>query len=256
MTVDPAAGGRVASLRADGHELLVTRPSDQVAPDPMRWGSFPMVPWAGRVRHGRFTHDGRAHRLPIGLPPHAIHGTGYVQPWTVTESSDRTLAITVDLGADWPFGGSAEQRFTVDGPVLTLAMMVTAAAEPMPAMVGWHPWFRREVRGGGALELDFEAGQMYALDREAIPTGDLIDAPPGPWDNCFTAVTQPIVLRWPGLGQLKLSSSCDHWVVYDEPDHALCVEPQTDAPDSFNRHPAVVAAGQSLEATFELRWQT
>ena len=39
---------------------------------PIRWGAYPMAPWAGRIRDGRFTFRGRDVRLPLNLPPHAI----------------------------------------------------------------------------------------------------------------------------------------------------------------------------------------
>ncbi|HEX9992774.1 MAG TPA: hypothetical protein VGB14_07600, partial [Acidimicrobiales bacterium] len=74
--VDPDCGGRIASLTLDGAELLVTE-----GDEPLDWGCFPMAPWAGRVRRGRFRFDGREHQLTVDLPPHAIHGTTYTRPW-------------------------------------------------------------------------------------------------------------------------------------------------------------------------------
>ena len=77
----------------------------------MHWGSFPMVPFAGRVRHGRFTFDGRVHELPIDMPPHAIHGTGYIQPWHVDAVGDSEMSMSCDLA--WELGGRAWQRVEV-----------------------------------------------------------------------------------------------------------------------------------------------
>ena len=50
LTVDPGRGRAddVASWSAV-HELLVTE-----GYGPIRWGSYPMAPWAGRIRDGRF----------------------------------------------------------------------------------------------------------------------------------------------------------------------------------------------------------
>ena len=42
-------------LVIDGHEVLV---GDDDTSDPMRWGCYPMVPWAGRVAYGRFEDCG------------------------------------------------------------------------------------------------------------------------------------------------------------------------------------------------------
>jgi len=44
---------------------------------PLAWGSYPMVPWAGRIRHGRFRFDGEEYELPINFGAHAIHGVGF-----------------------------------------------------------------------------------------------------------------------------------------------------------------------------------
>src|SRR5829696_9768717 len=87
-TVDEEAGGRLASLVVDGHELLVTTGH---LPGPLYWGCYPMAPWAGRVRRGRFTFQGREHRLPINMAPHAIHGTTFTRPWA--RDDDHQLSI-------------------------------------------------------------------------------------------------------------------------------------------------------------------
>ena len=81
--------------------------------------------------------------------------------------------------------------------------------------------------------------------------------PPGPWDDCFTGVHGDPRLVWPGRVELVLSSSCDHWVVYDQRDHAVCVEPQTAPPDFVNLPaPHVVEPGEPLMATMTWRWRT
>ena len=76
LSVSPADGGRFSSLVVDGHELLVTE-----GYGPIRWGCYPMVPFAGRIRDGRFTFRGRAVELPRNLPPHAIHGKLVEELW-------------------------------------------------------------------------------------------------------------------------------------------------------------------------------
>jgi galactose mutarotase-like enzyme len=43
-------------------------------------------------------------------------------------------------------------------------------------------------------------------------------------------------------------------VVFDEPDHAICLEPQTAPPDVFNREPFVVQPGDPLVATATWSW--
>ncbi len=248
VIVDASNGGRLASLSVDDVELLVPPGSD----GPLQWGCYPMVPWAGRVRDGRFEFEGDHHQLPRNLAPHSAHGVGFTSPWSIVDG--RTIGL--DLGSPWPFGGRATQRFDLDDGGLTITMTVEASSR-MPVMVGWHPWFNRSIDGGGGpveARLTFGPSRMYELDSAAIPTGALVAPPPGPWDNCFTSLQHQPTIEWPGILTLGLTSSCDHWVVYTEPAHALCVEPQSDAPDAFNRDPAVIRTGEQLQAWFRIAW--
>jgi aldose 1-epimerase len=246
LEVSPADGGRISSLQIGGRELLLTEGFGPIA-----WGCYPMAPFAGRVREGRFTFGGRSWQLPINWPPHAIHGFVFDRPWRVVD--DRTLAI--DLAAEWPFRGTVEQRFDLsdDGLVATMELVADA---PMPATIGWHPWFRRRLDADGPpVELRFEAESMYVRDAEGIPTGELVAPGPRPWDDCFSGVRPDPMLTWPGALELVIASSCDHWVVYDEPADAVCVEPQTGPPDALNLGPAVVEPERPLVATMEWRWR-
>lgn len=248
VVVDADAGGRLSSLKVGELQLLVVEP----ALGTLQWGSYPMVPWAGRIRGGKFEFGGIAYELPCNIPPHSAHGVGFVSQWTVVDEQTIELA----MAPPWPFGGRVTQRFDLQPEQLTMTMIVEAEVD-MPVMVGWHPWFNRYLQGpDGPVEaaVQFGPAMMYEIDDQAIPTGRLVQPDPPPWDNCFTALEQEPEITWPGLLDLRLSSNCDHWVVYSEPSHALCVEPESAAPDVFNRDPMVVKAGERYEAWFRLRW--
>ena len=241
LTVSPSDGGRLASLVVDGRELLHTGDHTQ---DPLSWGAYPMVPYAGRVDHGAFRFEGRAFQLPVTLGPHAIHGTGYLAAWD--EQPDGS--IVHEFPGEWPFRGRAVQRFELTDDDVTCHLEVHAD-EPMPVSVGWHPWFIRPV------EVELHAGHMYERDDTGIPTGRLVTPPAGPWDDCFRDLTSDPVLRWPGGPTVTISSNLDHWVVFDMPTHALCVEPQSAPPDVFNHVPPVVVPGEPLRAWMRLSWR-
>lgn len=251
--VDLDHGGRLASLIVDGHELLVTRSESPTPDDLLSWGAYPMVPWAGRVDRGRFRFRDKDHQLPINLAPHAIHGTGFAAQWRLVD--DSTIGYRFDQ--PWPFAGTVVQSFTLAPDFLETTMTVTAE-DSMPLLVGWHPWFRRRLiasNGTGTdAVVDFGSPSMYELDQRAIPTGRLVSCPPGPWDNCFTGLDRDPRLRWPGLLEVTLSSSSDHWVVFDERPYAICVEPQSGAPNEFNRHPTVLESGQSVSVWYRMAW--
>jgi len=247
VVLDPERGGRLASLRVDGLELLV-QPDERS--DPMRWGCYPMVPWAGRVREGRFRFRGETYELPLDAPPHAIHGVGYRRAWRV-EGPGR---LSLDLDGGWPFGGRADHDVALTPEALTLTMTVTAGDRAMPVMAGWHPCFRPVLERGTRAELHLPATCIWERDETGIPSGRTVPVPDHPWDDCFGGFRGDPTITWPGAVALTMRSSCPTWVVYDEDPRLVCVEPQTDAPDAFNRDPAVLEPGDRLRVEFVLEW--
>lgn len=227
VTIDHEHGGRLSSLTVAGHELLVG-PTDPNA-DPTSWGCFPMAPFAGRIREGRFDFEGRRVELPANMAPHAIHGTTHTRRWESTGPG----ALRCDLGTTWPWPGVAHQQVELTPHALLLTLRVEASAGPMPVSAGWHPWFRRRL-GDVDVDLVVPAERMWRRDPAGIPDGTLVEPPPGPWDDCFTAFIGPVELRWPGALHLYVDSDCEHVVVFDEPTHAVCVEPQSAPPDAHN----------------------
>jgi len=251
IVVDPKAGGRVISLCVYGLELLKQATAVDGQVDPMAWGCFPMVPWAGRIRNAQFTFEGKTWHLPESMPPHAIHGTTYLLDW----QQDNESQISVSLGKDWPFSGRAIQHFKLDDEKLTLRLEVHTQDKPFPCSIGWHPWFNRQLAKGQPLELLFDAEAMYVKDEAGIPTGDTCAQPKGPWDDCFTGLRQTPKLMWPGALQVELRSTVDHWVVFNEREEALCVEPQTAPPNALNLSPYIVTTNTPLIAEYVFSWQ-
>jgi aldose 1-epimerase len=253
LEVDSASGGRMASLIVDGSDLLARTGSGA-----LYWGCYPMVPFPGRIRDGTFEFDGRRIELPRNLPPHAIHGTVMDRPWTVVD--DQTLSI--DLGPTWPFAGRVTQRFALGDDELRVSLTLEAD-EPMPGAVGWHPWFPRRLTGSASwpaapsppAELHFDAARMFVRDASGIPTGELVEPTARPWDDCFTGLRSAPTLTWRDVLSLEMTSSCDYWVVYDEPADTICVEPQSSPPDFVHLDPVVVTPGQPLTATMTWRWR-
>ncbi|MGI8793413.1 MAG: aldose 1-epimerase [Acidimicrobiales bacterium] len=255
IDIDPESGGRVAQIAVDGFELLVPA-SDRA----FGWGMFPMAPFAGRIRHGRFSYMGAEHALPLTLAPHAIHGTLLDRTWTVDGVSDSAAHLSVMLDDPWPYRGTISHHIEVgsDGDAGWLTVrLVVVAVDAMPVTLGWHPWFRRRLDRGRPLALSFAATSMYERDGEGMPTGRLVDPSPGPWDDCFTGLSAAPVLTWPDALVLEFEQMADHLVVYDVPEHAVCVEPQTGPPDAVNLGLAApLEAGGRLSTECTVRWRT
>jgi aldose 1-epimerase len=259
VVLDPAAGGRIASIRVDGLELLVTE-----GPGPVAWGCYPMVPWAGRVRDGVLRWRGEEHRLPTNvLPPHAIHGTLLETAWQVMDAGSDAATLAADLAAPWPFGGRAIHRITLSPGSLRAELEVQAGDRPMPAIVGWHPWFPRLLRDGtGAavgepVVVDLDAGAMLRRGADGLPDGAMVrPIPPGPWDDCFVDLAAAPGVHWPGALEVRIASDAPWWVVYTENPTGVCVEPQTGPPNGLNTaEHVVVAPGVPLVASMALGWR-
>lgn len=250
VTVRPGNGGRVSGLRVGGVELL--RQGD-------RFGCFPMVPWCGRIRDGRFRDGASVHQLPLTAPPHAIHGTARDTAWRTARRSADEAVLTCDLAEPWPYPGRVTQQFTLTEDGLTLSMAVEAYESSFPAQLGWHPWFNRTLGGpdeAGAVRLGFTAAWQEERGDDHLPTGKRVDPRPGPWDDCFGMPDGvDVTLTWPGRLELRVTSREEWVVVYDEQREAVCVEPQTGPPDGLNTSPRLVTPLEPLEATTTWTWR-
>ncbi|KOT65097.1 aldose epimerase [Streptomyces rimosus subsp. rimosus] len=258
VTVDPANGCRLASLRIGGTEVL-----RQGA----KYGSFPMVPWCGRIKEGRFRNGGEVHQMPVNSPPHAIHGTGRDLAWKTARADATSAAFTYELldpdAAPWPYPGRVTQlvELAEDGGSLTLTMGVEASGDSFPAQAGWHPWFLRRLGEEGErsedVRIDFSAAWQEERGEDHLPTGRRIDPRPGPWDDCFGMPDGvDVTLTWPDRLELKVTSRAEWVVVYDEQEAAVCVEPQSGPPNGLNTMPRLVTPIDPLEISTTWSWRT
>ncbi|CAL9464367.1 aldose epimerase [Streptomyces radiopugnans] len=250
VTVDPAHGCRISSLRIDGTEVL--RQGE-------RYGAFVMVPWCGRTRQGRFLNGGERYQLPVTAGQHAIHGTVRGVPWHTVRSDGRTASFYRDLTDPWPWPGRVTQvvELAEDGGGLTLTLGVETTGDSFPAQAGWHPWFLRNLgQGGQDVVLDFAPAWQEERGEDHIPTGRRVEPRPGPWDDCFGMPDGvDVTLTWPGELELKVASRAEWVVVYDEQPEAVCVEPQTGPPDGLNSHPRLVTPIDPLEVSTVWSWR-
>ncbi|GHK04255.1 aldose epimerase family protein [Streptomyces sp. NPDC003753] len=246
VVLAPGNGGRVRSLRIGGTELL--RQGE-------RFGCFPMAPWCGRVRDGRFRNGGTVQQMPLNAPPHAIHGTVRDGVWRVARAEPAEAVLTYDLVAPWPYAGRVTQLAALTEDALTLTMSVETYDDSFPAQIGWHPWFHRSL-GGEDVRIDFDPAWQEERGDDHLPTGNRVDPKPGPWDDCFGMPGGvDVTLTWPGQLELKVTSREEWVVVYDEQPEAVCVEPQTGPPDGLNTLPRLVTPIEPLEATTTWTWR-
>ncbi|MFI6287263.1 aldose 1-epimerase [Streptomyces sp. NPDC051018] len=246
LTVDPQGGCRAASLTIGGVELL--RQGG-------RYGSFPMVPWCGRVENGVFRNGADVHQLPVNSPPHAIHGTVRDIPWRTNRAGKDEAVFTCELGEPWPYPGRVTQMFQLSDDSLTLTTAVEAYENSFPAQAGWHPWFRRNL-GHADARLVFDPAWQEERGGDHLPTGRRIDPKPGPWDDCFGMPDGvSVTLSWPEQLELTVTSRAEWVVIYDEQADWICVEPQSGPPNGLNTLPRLVTPIDPLEISTTWSWR-
>lgn len=288
VVVSPTSGGRIRQIFVSGVGLLAESIDDD--PRSTGWGSFPMAPWAGRIRNGRFDFLGESivldlnHQDRTGVgggvlsPPvsgtldddddgiehrdrHAIHGTTFTRPWRldadVTPSHlSGADASRIEMSCDlvgslsWPFAGVARQTITVEPHRIELAMSVESTDGAV--FPASLGWHPWFAKPD---RLDFDPVAMYEQDAAGLPTGRLVEPPSGPWDDCFVNHV-PVRLHYDRAvaSTVTVSSPADHWVLFDRLGHATCVEPQTGPPDAPTVRPKVVAPGAPLHMTMTIAW--
>ncbi|CAM5519273.1 Aldose 1-epimerase OS=Streptomyces alboniger OX=132473 GN=CP975_18550 PE=4 SV=1 [Streptomyces alboniger] len=246
VTVQPGNGCRIGSLRIGGVELL--RQGE-------KYGSFPMVPWCGRIRDGRFRDGAVVRQMPLNSPPHAIHGFARNAEWRTARASGTEAVFTYDLAEPWPHPGRVTQIVELTAEALTLRLGIETYGDSFPAQAGWHPWFNRSLDGAD-VRIAFSPAWQEERGADHLPTGHRIDPKPGPWDDCFGMPDGvDVTLTWPERLEVNVRSREQWVVVYDEQEAAVCVEPQTGPPDGLNTMPRLVTPIEPLETSTTWTWR-
>lgn len=227
----------MTELVLGGHSLLVPRGGR----DPMWWGAFVMAPWASLLKDAVETPSG-VFRPPAG--DDAWHGTARHAQWNEVGAG---IAET-ELGAPWPGGGCARIRVTFDDSVLQLELSVTAGKAGMPAAVGWHPWFVREISGSVVQVHVDETTRTQERDGADAPTGRWV-VPTRRWNDGVR--TGPVTLEYPGVGSLRMRWSSPFAILFTESAQGVCVEPTTSPPERLEHF---LAPGEELLLAIRLSW--
>jgi aldose 1-epimerase len=269
-TIAPDEGGMLLSLRIRGRELLVQR---RAGTEPVpTFGSFLMAPWVGELSLGQIEFRGQRARIPPNKGRHAIHGFVATGSWEVAAAGPTAARLVRDLPTPWPFGGRVTQDISLDPEGITLTAEIRAGDQPMPAALGWHPWFA--CPDPDAVRVGVAAPNELELDDELLPTGtirqvqgdsDLRGAPilgHRRLDTVFVGAVSPAVLAIPGLElRLDFDPAIETVVVYTSPG-AVCIEPWSAWPDAFRMatagHPSgavVLEPGETLRRWTRWEWR-
>jgi len=269
----PELGAAVATLRYQGRDVL--RPTAPGASDPFETAAFALAPFANRIANGRFRVGDRELWIPRNAPDqaHPLHGHAWRKPWRVESAARDSAVLSFEHPADsWPWRYSVMQTLTLRGDSLEVSLSLeNRDATPMPAGLGWHPYFHKGQ--GATLRAHLEG--VWLTDEEYLPERLGQGTRFGQWgrgdevargelvDHCHTG--------WPGVAEILLpekglrlaltASRALRWLhIYSPPGKDFfCVEPVSHMPNAVNRSapPAVTGAkllapGERLEARVTL----
>jgi len=273
LELDPEKGGFIRSLRSAGRDIFHPA-KDGLWPYETIGGCFALLPYSNRIRGGQFKWHGQRVILDATdfRTPHALHGLGWVRPWSVVEAGTSSVIIGLSVSdSAWPAAFEVRQLISLFGDRLEMKMtMINRGSIPAPAGMGWHPWFPKTP----GTRLQFSADHVWLTSDPGLPEAKVVI--PDQWcfdrpalvgerglDHCFGGWKGRCGVSHDTYGcDIEAGPSLGHAVVYT-PENApcFCFEPVSHANDPFHSEVksdgsglTELAPGERLEASMVIRW--
>lgn len=256
----PETGASLAfgRIRYNGVWMDVLRPTPETQyGNSSQCSSFIMLPWANRIRGGKFTFQNTDYQLETTPDDGtARHGDVRKRTWEVEEAHSKMIRLTFDssahLNINFPFAFSAEVEYTVDKQdFITRLTLRNEDTRPMPAGFGHHPYFVRPA-GDNAPRLQIPCQRYFDLPPDFMPTAAPVPVIPrldfrqmrplddAPLNDLLTGrlKEEPVRLLYPAW-QTEIRMDYDdlfqHVLVFTpENEPSVAIEPMTMASDGFN----------------------
>lgn len=216
---------------------------------------FPLIPYAGRLRNGRFRFAGNEYRFPLNAAPerHSSHGDGWTRPWDLMHLDRRTAIMRLGAEDSAPLQYEATQSISVTSQRVRVALSSrNVGTQPIPMGLGLHPYFANRAQAvvtanlPGHWRWDDElmpiAQQKNPL-AGALASGSEVTGLPVAAE--FTGWDGRAVIDWPALGlrvELTTTPALRHVVMWlPVGESFFCFEPICHATDALNEYPGTVA---------------
>jgi aldose 1-epimerase len=192
VSVLPSLGNRVSEMKVHGKNILFFPSTDLAAlqKTPDLSGKPFLAPWANRLNEEAFWANGKKYTFNMTLGnvrgPIPIHGLlANSDLWEVTEvSADRNSAHVTsrllfwkhpELMAQWPFAHEYEMTYRVAKGMLEVKLTVTnLSAEPMPIVLGFHPYYRIPDVPRDQWVANIPARKIVVADSRLVATGEFM----------------------------------------------------------------------------------
>jgi aldose 1-epimerase len=264
-TLCPGLGNNLIRLYdkvAKREVLRVPANPEQLQEAPVHYGTPILMP-PNRIRHGKFTYNGREYLFPLNPAGHHSHGFHRSQPWQVVDqqSSEAQASITCqwstashpDIMAFYPHPLLVTATYTLKDTALDLTMTIENQGDsPAPFGLGLHTWFLLDGEPE-KWSLQLPSENIWTLDPLKMPTGELtplneyeaLNSAEGlnlegvDLDTVFRIGehSKTAVLSKPGYAiRYGGSEEIKHWVIYTKgvTEDFICLEPYTWVTDAPN----------------------
>lgn len=193
VSVVPAVGNNSYDMQVNGKPVFWS-PYSSVAEyrdKPTFLGNPFLAPWANRLDHDGYWANGHSYVLNPALKNyrydplhHPIHGLlSYSDAWQVVAATADEGGAQVtsrlefwrypDLMAQFPFAHTIEMTYRLREGVLEVETSIeNVSNEPMPLVIGYHPYFRLAKSQRDQWRVHLAARDRVTLSEALIPTGE------------------------------------------------------------------------------------
>ena len=190
LAIAPGVGNVAYSLTVKGHEVLrfPYASVEEFRKSPRLSGIPFMGPWANRLDEQAFYANGKRYAFDMALGnvrgERPIHGFLSSSPhWEIvdTGADQKSAWVTSrleffrhpDYMAQFPFAHTIHMTYRLaDGAVEVATRVANMSAEPMPVVIGYHPYFRLTDSSRDEWTVSIGARSEWVLSPEKLPTGE------------------------------------------------------------------------------------
>lgn len=232
-------------------ELLAWSQS-QPTNKPFEVGSFVLVPYSNRLFDGKLLSPSGTITLPSNYPNSdvPVHGLGWKKNWQCIAHDPQRMVLGYSHLSDthWPFAHNCVQTVTLNhGQVEFHLKLQNNGEQPMPAGLGFHPWFALDK----GSQVRFGPSSVWLQDERGWPTQKTPSSGRADFDFTKWRSAQKVIQNhchsdWSGQAELHLhekkltiqlsaSDNLNHLIVYRKPGQDwLCLEPVSHATGAFS----------------------
>ena len=231
-------GAYVESLSLSGIQILKRSTDESMT----HGGCAVLLPYAGRVRKGTYTFQGKKYLLPKNSEGNAIHG--FLKDINLRISKETASALelqTTLVHHGYPSTLDVEIKYEIFDSALSVQCKATnVGAVEAPLSIGFHPYFLAakweiahecKVEKLEMIDKLFPDGKKSPYDFNGVMHGREHQ-----FDDCYYFPCDTILKT--DSYQLKISKkNMTYVVVYSgkwAQEKSVAIEPYTSAPDAFN----------------------